>query len=138
MLSLIAAAALQVASFNQALETATRNMDNAATMALWEDEGVSLLPATEPIAGKKAIAEFLDKVTSPYPGAHMVSFEMQCHDIHQSGDWASEWCTEHQVVHLADGKPDFDGRGKMLFVLHRGADGRWRIREEMWNQGTAK
>jgi ketosteroid isomerase-like protein len=23
----------------------------------------------------------------------------------------------------------------MLLVLHKGADGKWRVKEEMWNQG---
>lgn len=126
-----------IEAFNKALSDATLHMDNAATMALWDEEGASLLPSTEPIVGKKAISEFMDKVTSQLPGAHMKSFEMQCSGIEQSGDWASEWCDEHQIVELGKGKPDFDGRGRMLLVLHRGADGKWRLRREMW-QPTAK
>jgi ketosteroid isomerase-like protein len=126
-----------VEAFNKALDTATRTMNNAAIMALWEEEGVSLLPSTPPIVGRKAISNFLDKVTAQVPGAKMELFEMQCHDIQVSGDWASEWCSEHQVVKFPDDKPKFDGWGKMLFALHRGADGQWRIMEEMWNQGLS-
>ncbi len=123
-------------AFNKALSDATLHMDNAATLALWEDEGASLLPSTEPIVGKKAIAAFMDKVTQQLPGAHMKSFEMQCSGIELAGDWASEWCDEHQVVELGGGKPPFDGRGRMLLVLHRGADGKWRLRREMWQSTT--
>lgn len=119
--------------FNHALESATRNMDNAATLALWDDDGVSLLPSTPPIAGKPALGKFLDEVTAKFPGAHMESFEMECHTIDASGDSASEWCSEHQVVRFADGKPTFDGRGTMLLVLHRNRGGEWRIKAEMWN-----
>ncbi len=122
-----------IAAFNRALDSATRHMDNAATLALWEDDGVSLLPSTKPIAGKAAIAEFLTRVTAGNPGAQMQTFELECFDIQGSGAWASEWCTEHQVVAFANGKR-FDGRGKMLLVLHRGADGAWRLHTEMWNQ----
>ncbi len=128
-----------VEAFNRAMDTATRHMDNAAGLALWEEDGVSLLPSTPPIAGKKAIAQFFEQVAAQTKGAHMESFDMQCHDITVSGDWASEWCTEHQVVRFADPKqPDFDGWGKLLFVLHRGTDGQWRIRTEMWNQAAAQ
>ncbi|HXA19691.1 MAG TPA: DUF4440 domain-containing protein [Thermoanaerobaculia bacterium] len=126
-----------VEAFNKSLDSATRSMNNAAVLALWDDDGVSLLPSTPPIVGKKAIAKFLDDVMAAIPGGRMMTFEMQCHDIQVSGDWGSEWCTEHQIVQFPGDKPPFDGWGKMLFVLHRGADGKWRVKEEMWNQAVA-
>ncbi len=124
-------------AFNNSFASATRAMDNVATLALWDDDGVSLLPATKPIVGKPAIAKFLTAVMASLSGAHMTSFEIACYDAHVSGDWASEWCTEHQVVNLGPGKAPFDGYGKMLLVLHRGPGGTWRIHEEMWNQALA-
>jgi uncharacterized protein (TIGR02246 family) len=126
-----------IEAFNQAFDEATRHMDNAATLTLWEDDGTSLLPSTPPIAGKKAIAAFLERVMAQLQGAHMEKFEDTCTDIQVSGNWASEWCTEHQIVKLPAGKPLFDGWGKMLLVLHKGADGKWRLKQEMWNQGLA-
>jgi uncharacterized protein (TIGR02246 family) len=125
-----------VEAFNRAFDAATRTMDNAATLGLWEDDGVSLLPSTAPIVGKPAIRQFMDAVMASIPGGHMQAFESACFDIHVSGDWASEWCTEHQRVTFAGGKPPFEGWGKMLLVLHRGSDGRWRLRNEMWNQAV--
>ncbi|HEX4824455.1 MAG TPA: DUF4440 domain-containing protein [Candidatus Polarisedimenticolaceae bacterium] len=131
------AAQSAIESFNKSLDSATRHMDNAAVLALWEDDGVSLLPSTPPIVGKTAIGKFLNDVTAQYPGGRMEKFEMECHDIVVSGDWASEWCTEHQRVLFPGGKPPFEGWGKMLFVLHRSAGVRWRIKEEMWNAAVA-
>ena len=124
----------EIESFNRSLKEATKRMDNAAVLALWEDDGVSLLPSTKPHRGKPAIAAFLKDVVAKMPGAHMRSFEMDCFDIEVSGAWASEWCVEHQIVDFPGGKPPFDGWGKMLFVLHRSADGTWRLSREMWNQ----
>jgi ketosteroid isomerase-like protein len=121
--------------FNEALRQATLHMDNAATLSLWEESGVSLLPAAAPITGKRALAAFLDRATSSMSNAKMRSFTLECFDLHVSGDWASEWCTEHQIVDLAGGK-QFDGRGKMLLVLHRGPAGAWRIQNEMWNEAA--
>jgi len=127
-----------VEGFNRAFAEATRRMDNAAVLALWEDDGTSLLPSTAPIRGKKAIAAFLDRVVAQLPGARMEKFESRCFDIEVSGAWASEWCTEHQIVRFPGDKPPFEGFGKMLLVLHRGADGKWRLKQEMWNQALAE
>jgi ketosteroid isomerase-like protein len=112
-------------------------MDNAAMLALWADQGISLLPSTKPIVGKAEIAAFLDNATAQIKGATMEKFEMTCHDIDISADTATEWCTEHQVVLMPGGKPPFDGRGKMLLVLKRGADAKWHLFREMWNQAES-
>ena len=130
------AAPPEIDAFNRALATATRSMDNSALLALWDEDGVSLLPSVKPIVGKAAIARFLDDVMASLAGAHMTKFESACYNVQVHGDWASEWCTEHQIVDLGAGKAPFDGYGKMLFVLHR-SSGAWRIHEEMWNQAIA-
>lgn len=127
-----------VEDFNRRFEVATQQMDNAAVMALWADDGISLLPSTKPIVGKAAIAAFMDSVMAQIKGARMEKFELECAAIDVSGDTASEWCSEHQVVQMADGKPPFNGRGKMLLVLRRGVDGKWRLLREMWNQAEAE
>ncbi len=128
----------EIDAFNRALIDATRKMDNAASMALWEDDGMSLLPSTPPLVGKAAIAAFLEKVMSQLTGARMESFTCDCATVFASGDWASERCVEHQVVQFPGGKPPFDGRGNILYVLHRGTDGRFRVRAEMWNPAAAE
>jgi len=49
------------------------------------------------------------------------------------GEWASEWATEHQVVQPPEGKPVIESYGKMALVLHREANGEWKVQQEMWN-----
>lgn len=125
-----------VETFNRTLEDATRRMDNAAIVALWAEDGISLLPETKPIIGRAEIASFMERITASIKGARMQEFTLNCSNVVTSGDWASEWCTEHQIVAFMDGKPSFDGHGQMLLVLHRAKDGKWRLEREMWNQAA--
>ena len=52
------AAPPEIDAFNRALAAATRSMDNAALLALWDDDGISLLPSTKPIVGKSRDCRF--------------------------------------------------------------------------------
>lgn len=124
----------QIAALNTAIESATRHMDNAASLALWADDGVSLTPNANALVGKPAIAAFFETVMKQIAGATMTSFEMRCFDITIARPLATEWCVEHQVVLLAD-KTTFDGWGKIGFVLRRGADGKWQLKQETWLPG---
>ena len=124
-------------AFNLAMVNATRRMDAAAIAALWEDDGVSLLPSTSPTVGKPAIRTFIEAATVEHPGARIVTFEMTCDGVEVVGDFAHEYCDEHQLVDLGSGKSPFEGWGRMLFVLHRGGDHVWRLRREMWQPARA-
>ena len=127
----------EIDAFNAGFLAAHLNMDTPAILEMWADDGVSLLPEAAPITGKPAIAKFLAGATEQLKGWRMEKMELDFHGIEVSGDWASEWAFEHQVVRPPDeSKPVFDGRGKILLVLHREADGNWKIKREMWNQGV--
>lgn len=125
-----------VAAFNQRLESATRDMNMEALSAMWDNDGVSLLPGTAPLVGKPAIDRFLTDTTADLKGVRMEAFTMRCSGLQQSGSWASEWCAERQQLRTAEGKP-IESMGRLLLVLHRGTDGVWRLSREMWNQGSA-
>jgi ketosteroid isomerase-like protein len=94
------------------------------------------MPGEAPILGKKAIVAWVENILKNMPGYKVTKQEMEFKDIHVSGDWASEWATEHQVVQPPDGKPVIEGYGKMALILHREANGEWKIKQEMWNQGV--
>jgi uncharacterized protein (TIGR02246 family) len=128
----------EIELFNQRFLEAHQKMDNGAIVGMWAEDGVSLLPETAPIEGKQAIAKFMDDVVARMPGYHMRKIEIDFQGIESSGDWASEWAYEHQIVDAPEGKPPFEGYGKMLLVLRRETDGNWRITREMWNQGSKR
>ena len=125
----------EIDAFNKKYIAAHLRMDNAAVMSMWAEDGISLLPATDPMIGKEAIGKFMDEVTGKMPGYHMQKMDVDFQGIEVSGDWASEWAEEHQVVQPPPGRRVIDSYGKLLLVLHRETDGNWRITREMWNQG---
>jgi len=123
----------EIETFNQKFREAILKMDNAATMALWAEDGTTLLPGMAPLSGKSNIAKWLDEITSRMQGYRVVSQENDFHDIQVAGDWASEWGTTIQVTQPPEGKPPIEAHGKILLVLHREKNGEWKIKQEMWN-----
>jgi uncharacterized protein (TIGR02246 family) len=124
----------EIDAFNKRYVEMHLKMNTAGILATWADDGVSLMPGAAPLIGKKAIVVWVENILSQMPGYKVVKEEIDFHDIQISGDWASEWATEHQVVQPPDGKPLIDSRGKMALVLHREAGGEWKVKQEMWNQ----
>ncbi len=127
----------ELSAFNQKFTAAVLHMDNAAVMALWAKDGVTLLPGLAPIQGKDNIARWLDGLSAKFPGYRVVKQEDDFHPVQAGGDWASEWANTVQVVQPPEGKPPIETHGKMLLVLHREADG-WRIEAEMWTPSPAQ
>lgn len=123
----------EIEEFNQRFREATLKMDNAGTMALWAEDGVSLLPGMAPMVGRKTIGDWLNDLVTKMPGYRVTKQENEFHDLQISGAWASEWGTTYQVVQPPDGKPPIENHGKILLVLHKEKDGAWRIKQEMWN-----
>ena len=123
----------EIETFNQIYVELNLKMDTAGILALWAEDGVDLMPGDAAMIGRKKISAWVEDIVAKMPGYKVMKQEMEFHDIHVCGEWASEWVTEHQVVQPPDGKPVIDSYGKMALVLHREANGEWRVQQEMWN-----
>ena len=88
----------EVEAFNKRYVELHLKMDTAGVLALWAEDGVDLMPGEAPMIGKKTIVTWVQDIVSKMPGYKVTKQEMEFHDIQVSGDWASEWATEHQVV----------------------------------------
>jgi uncharacterized protein (TIGR02246 family) len=124
----------EIDAFNKRYIELHLKMDTAGIYGTWAEDGVSLMPGEAPLIGKKAIVAWVENILSQMKGYKVVKEEIDFHDIQISGVWASEWAMEHQVVQPPDGKPVIDSRGKMALVLHKEANGEWKVKQEMWNQ----
>ena len=123
----------EIAAFNAKFVDLHLKMDTPGIMAMWAEDGVDLMQGEKPIVGRKTITAWIEDILSKMPGYKVTKEELEFHDIHVCGDWATEWATEHQVAKAPEGKEDFDGYGKIALVLHREANGEWKIKEEIWN-----
>jgi len=123
----------EIEAFNNKFLELHLKMDTPGIMAMWTEDGADLMQGEAPLVGKKTIATWLDGVLSKTQGYKVAKEELEFYDIQVCGDWATEWANEHQVAKAPEGKPDFEGYGKMALVLHREATGEWKIKQEMWN-----
>jgi uncharacterized protein (TIGR02246 family) len=123
----------EIEAFNKRYVELHENMDTAGILALWVEDGVDLMPGDAAMIGRKKISAWVEDILAKMPGYEVMKQEMEFHDIHVCGVWASEWATEHQVVQPPDGKPMIASYGKMALVLHREANGEWKVQQEMWN-----
>lgn len=123
----------EIEAFNQKFLDLHLKMDTPGIMAMWAEDGVDLMQGEDPIIGRKTIQAWVENVLAKMPRYKVTKEEMVFHDIRVCGSWATEWATEHQVAKAPEGKPDFDGHGKMALVLHREHSGEWKIQQEMWN-----
>ena len=123
----------EIEEFNKRYVELHEKMDTAAILALWAEDGVDLMPGDEAMIGRKKISAWVEDIVAKMPGYKVMKQEMEFHDIHVCGEWASEWATEHQVVQPPEGKPPIETYGKMALVLHRAANGEWKVQQEMWN-----
>jgi len=123
----------EIEAFNKRYVELHEKMDTPGILALWEEDGVDLMPGNAALVGRKKISAWVEDIVVKMPGYKVMKQEMEFHDTHLCGDWASEWATEHQVVQPPDGKPVIESYGKMALVLHREANGEWKVGQEMWN-----
>ena len=123
----------EVAAFNKRYVELHLKMDTPGILALWAEDGVDLMPGDAAMIGRKKISAWVEDIVAKMPGYKVTKQEMEFHDIQVCGDWASEWAMEHQVVQPPEGKPPIESYGKMALVLHREADGEWKVKQEMWN-----
>lgn len=119
--------------FNQQFVGACQKMDNAATAALWAENGTDLLPGMEPLEGKAQITEWLAGLTKTLEGAKVERCAVEWHDLQIQGDLAYEWGITAQKVVFPAPKPPAESVGKIVLVLRRQQDRTWKIVLESWN-----
>lgn len=122
-----------VDAVNQEIVRACQQRDFDATLALWADDGVDLLPGLAPLVGKAKISSWLDSLRPQMEGSKMRYCTIDWQDVQIHGDLAYEWGINRQFVEYPPPRKSAPNEGKILFILKRQSDGRWKVALESWN-----
>lgn len=118
---------------NSKLVDGCRNFDPDQTAALWDEDGVDLLPGMDPLVGKRTIQKWLKGVADQIKGAKILQCDVDWQRMQVAGDVAYEWGINTQTVQLPDRSEPMKNKGKITLILRRQADGGWKIALESWN-----
>jgi ketosteroid isomerase-like protein len=124
-------------AFNQQYVSACQQMDNAATAAMWGDDGADLIQGMAPMVGKKTISDWLNGLTPQLAGAKMVYCTVDWKDVQVRGDFAYEWGINRQKIEFPPPQKPFESEGKILLILKRQPGGSWNIAVETWSANPA-
>jgi hypothetical protein len=83
----------EIDAFNQRYVELHLKIDTAGILALWTEDGVDLMPGDAAMVGQKKISEWVEDFLGKMPGYKVMKQEMEFHDIHVCGEWASEWAS---------------------------------------------
>lgn len=132
-----ASAQRAVAALNKQEALACATMDDAASLALWAEDGVDLIPGLQPMVGKEAISKWYDSLAPLKKNAKMEYCTIDWRQIKIEGDWAWEWGINRQKINFPPPQKPFVGEGKILLILKKQASGEWKIELESWNSNPA-
>ncbi len=115
-----------IEKLHQADMAAAKVHDIHTLITLWTDDGILFLPGREPVRGKAAIWDYMQKQL-PESQKYAISEYHHCFDeIQVSGDWAYEWGIFTGTYRLQSGGPDLHERARLFRVLQRQPDGSWK------------
>jgi uncharacterized protein (TIGR02246 family) len=123
----------EIDEFNRRFVDACRSMDHKASVDMWADDGVDLLPGMEPMIGKDAISAWLAGLEAQMKGAKVTQCDVDWQQIQVAGTVAYEWGINTQTVSVPDHPEPFKNKGKITLILRKQLDGSWKQALESWN-----
>lgn len=100
--------------------------DVETLVSLWTDDGVLLMPGSDPIIGKPAIREILEKQKTQSMAIQTISYNEDWPERHIHGNEAWEWGSISVRIQLPDGR-QVSQKAFMIRILYRQPDGKWKF-----------
>jgi ketosteroid isomerase-like protein len=116
---------------------ATLSGDAKALADLWTTDAVRMEPGQTTEVGRASIfaADARDQARRP-KGWTVLSYEPDIRQVSVHGDWAVEWGYFTGLWRRSPKARPTPLHGKLLRVMRRDSDGKWRFTHVMWNTGS--
>jgi uncharacterized protein (TIGR02246 family) len=124
----------QIEDMHQRDIQATLTHDISERLALMTEDVVVLAPHHAPMRGHAQVKAYLEQAKEDSAALEPVSYNQQWQEVRIAGDYAYEWGWIDSRVRDATGK-ETSSHENIMRVLHREADGEWRIARMIWNEG---
>jgi uncharacterized protein (TIGR02246 family) len=112
---------------------ASKARDRATLLSLCSDDCVLLPPGEDPIVGKEAIRESLERDVEQEQHYEITEYIHDFEEVRMLGEWAFEWGMFSAAAEPVGGGPPIRSSGKILRILERQEDGTWKVARSIWN-----
>jgi len=102
--------------------------------SILSDDAVVLAPGAPPLAGRRAIDENFRQMVETLQEIEVLDYELDFEEVRVFGDYAYEWGRIRGTLRDPATGEERQNAFKVLRILRREADGRWRIYRTMWNE----
>lgn len=118
-------------------QEATRSLDVDTLPSLWTEDGVGLGPGGEITRGRERIAAQMRRSAEASRRHEVIAYEQRFEEVRVLGEYAWDWGTFESVTRDPESGQVKRVSGKLMRILQRGDDGRWRFHRAIWNADPA-
>lgn len=113
---------------------ASKAGDFATLRTLMSDDAVMLPPGGRPLRGRAEIDESMSRAEGSMRGVEVLEYVLDFEEVRVVGDYAFEWGWIRGSMRSKDGGEAVSSTYKVMRVLRRQPDGRWKVHRSMWNE----
>ena len=124
----------KIVSLEQRDAEAARVNDVDALVSLWTDDGVLMMPGSDPVIGKPAIRKVLETQKEQSTKIQTVVYTEDWTERRIDGDQGWEWGSISVTLQLPDGRR-VSQKAFMVRILSRQSDGSWKFARAIGTPG---
>lgn len=114
---------------------ASREGDFETLRALMSDDAVVMPPGGRVTRGREALDASFARMAEAMKQVEVLEYELDFEEVHVVGDYAFEWGAIRGAMRARPDGPVERSTYKVMRVLQRQPDGRWKVHRTIWNEG---